>query len=49
MYEILKSKLKEHTTTAQKYNYLREYLQLLILKILDERGYCICGRNSFTH
>ncbi len=39
MYEVLKSKLKDHKTAIQKYNYLREYLQLLILKIIDEKGY----------
>jgi predicted nucleotidyltransferase component of viral defense system len=40
MYELLKTKLAEYgSDRAQKYNYLREYLQLLILKILDEKGY----------
>jgi predicted nucleotidyltransferase component of viral defense system len=40
MHEILKSKLAQHGgDKSQQYNYLREYLQLLILKILDEKGY----------
>jgi predicted nucleotidyltransferase component of viral defense system len=39
MNEVLKEKLKTYHDALQKYNYLREYLQLLILKILDEQGY----------
>lgn len=40
MYEILKTRLNElGADKTEKYNYLREYLQLLILKILDETGY----------
>jgi len=42
MIETLKTKLKKFTNDKDKYNYLREYLQLLILQILDEKG---CFRN----
>lgn len=40
MLEAIKDKLRGHSgNNREKYNYLREYLQLLILKILDEKGY----------
>lgn len=39
MFEIMAEKLKNIEGNANKYNYLREYLQLLILRILDEKGY----------
>lgn len=42
MIEILKTKLKQYHNNIEKYNYLREFLQLLVLKILDEKG---CFRN----
>lgn len=40
MFEAIKEKLTHlEGNNRDKYNYLREYLQLLILKILDEKGY----------
>ena len=39
MLEAIKEKLQKYSNKTDKYNYLREYLQLLILKILDEKGY----------
>lgn len=42
MIEIIKEKLKPYQNNTEKYNYLREFLQLLILKVLDEKG---CFRN----
>lgn len=39
MLEVLKTKLTKYTNDQARYNYLREYLQLYILKILDEKGY----------
>lgn len=40
MNELLQTKLREFgTDNTKKYNYLREYLQLFTLKILDESGY----------
>lgn len=39
MLEAIKEKLQKYGNKTDKYNYLREYLQLLILKILDEKGY----------
>lgn len=35
----IENRLKQYTTYEEKFNYLREFLQLLILKILDEEGY----------
>jgi predicted nucleotidyltransferase component of viral defense system len=42
MIDLIKKKLIPYHSQAEKYNYLREFLQLLILKILDEKG---CFRN----
>ncbi len=39
MIELLQNKLSTHRTNEEKYNYLREYLQLIILKALEELGY----------
>jgi len=39
MLELLKTKLLNYPNEQARYNYLREYLQLYILKILDEKGY----------
>ena len=39
MRDILKEKMKELATRAEKYNALREHLQLLILRIIDEKGF----------
>jgi predicted nucleotidyltransferase component of viral defense system len=39
MLDALKNQLQQYQDKNDKYNYLREYLQLLILKILDEKGY----------
>lgn len=39
MLELLKTKLATYPNDQARYNYLREYLQLYILKILDEKGY----------
>ena len=41
MLDIIKSRLaaQPKMDQTQKYNYLREYLQLVVLKILDEKGY----------
>lgn len=39
MLEVLKTKLTKYANDQARYNYLREYLQLYILKILDEKGY----------
>jgi len=38
MLETLKSKLQAYTTNEEKFNALREYCQLLVLKILDDIG-----------
>jgi len=39
MIEILTEKLKAFHNKEDQFNYLREYLQLLILRIMDERGF----------
>ncbi len=39
MIELLKNKLSDYHSNEEKYNMLREYLQLLILKALEELGY----------
>ncbi len=39
MKDLLRSKLNEYDTREQKYNFLREYLQLLVLQIIDEKGF----------
>jgi len=39
MKEILKEKLKPLASNAEKYNALREHLQLLVLRIIDEKGF----------
>ena len=39
MIEIIQQKLKPFQTREEKYNQLREFLQILILKIIDEHGY----------
>ncbi|HEV2613739.1 MAG TPA: nucleotidyl transferase AbiEii/AbiGii toxin family protein [Gammaproteobacteria bacterium] len=39
MIEIIQQKLKPFHTREEKYNQLREFLQILILKIIDENGY----------
>jgi len=39
MIELIASKIADLKTDEEKYNYLREYLQVLILSILDEAGY----------
>lgn len=39
MLDTLKEKLQQYNNATDKYNYLREYLQLLVLKIIDEKGY----------
>ena len=39
MITLVKTKLQQYTNDFDKYNYLREFLQLIILKILDEKGY----------
>ncbi len=40
MIEVLKQQIKDHTgSVTEKYNLLRELLQLLILKKIDEAGY----------
>lgn len=39
MLDILREKLKTYPTDQAKYHYLREYLQLLVLKLIDEYGY----------
>lgn len=39
MLELLQTKLQRYTNENDRYNFLREYLQLLILKFLDEKGY----------
>ena len=39
MKEVLQDKISKYKTNSEKYNYLREYLQLLILKIIEEKGY----------
>lgn len=40
MIEVLKQKVEQYSGNSQnKYNYLRELLQLLILKIIDETNY----------
>ena len=38
MLDILKSRLENYSTNEAKFNYLREYCQLLILKVLDDIG-----------
>lgn len=39
MIELLRDKLKPYSLYEEKYNFLREYLQMFILKIIDEKGY----------
>lgn len=39
MIEVLHDKLKVYPLNEDKYNFLREYLQTIILKIIDEKGY----------
>ena len=39
MREFLKNKLSKYDNRMAKYNYLREYFQLLILRIIDEKGF----------
>lgn len=40
MLELIKDKLHKHDgSNSDKYNYLREYLQHLVLKIMDEQGF----------
>lgn len=39
MIELLKNKLSGYRSNEEKYNFLREYLQLLILKAVEELGY----------
>lgn len=39
MITLLKNKFEQYSNKIDRYNYLREYLQLVILKILDEKGY----------
>ena len=39
MIEVIQEKLKNLRTFEEKYNQLREFLQVLILKIIDESGY----------
>lgn len=39
MIEVIQQKLQSLTSAEEKYNQLREFLQLLILKIVDENGY----------
>ncbi|MFA6409893.1 MAG: nucleotidyl transferase AbiEii/AbiGii toxin family protein [Gammaproteobacteria bacterium] len=39
MNDYLKNKLNAYNDTRSRYHYLREYLQLLILKVLDEKGH----------
>jgi hypothetical protein len=36
--EVLQEKIKTFQTRDEKYNFLREYLQIVILKIMDEKG-----------
>lgn len=48
MIEVIQQKLRPLTTFEEKYNTLREFLQILILKIIDESGYFrnlafVCG------
>lgn len=38
MYEILKKQFSQDMSSEEKINYVREYLQILILKIMYERG-----------
>ena len=39
MLDILKDKIKHLNNQQEKYNFLREFLQLLILKVIDEQGW----------
>ena len=39
MFDIIKNKINSYPDNRSRYNYLREYLQILILKILDEKGH----------
>lgn len=39
MIEVIQQKLNPLSSAEEKYNKLREFLQLLILKIIDENGY----------
>src|SRR5437868_11466070 len=39
MLEDLKKSLAPYNTSLEKYNHLREFLQLIILRILDEKDY----------
>jgi predicted nucleotidyltransferase component of viral defense system len=39
MIELIKAKLKSYSTDEEKYNYLREYLQIIVLSIIDELGF----------
>lgn len=39
MIDVIQQKLQSLTSAEEKYNQLREFLQLLILKIVDENGY----------
>ena len=39
MIQLLTQKIAHFPSQREKYNFLREYLQLLILKILDEQGF----------
>jgi len=39
MIENIRNKIDAYATEEEKYNFLREYLQLLVLKIIDEKGY----------
>lgn len=40
MLEVIQEKLRKHDgSNLDKYNYLREYLQHLVLKIVDEQGF----------
>ena len=38
MLETLQSNLSNYSTYEQKFNYLREYCQLIVLKVLDDIG-----------
>ncbi|MFN3234643.1 MAG: nucleotidyl transferase AbiEii/AbiGii toxin family protein [Gammaproteobacteria bacterium] len=39
MIDIIANLIKDKKTQQEKYNFLREHLQLLVLKILDEKGF----------
>ena len=39
MLSLLKNQIEKYSTTEEKFNYLREIIQIQTLKIIDQQGF----------